>query len=266
MSLFADRYGPWAIVAGASNGIGAAFARSIAARGCNVVLVSRDGVALRAVAADIEKSCGVKTSTLAVDLTDEDVMERVASATAGLDIGLMVYNAGATHGASRFLDRSVEDHLYLVRLNCRGPVLWCHHFGRRLRARGRGGIVLMASLSGLVGSGLVATYSASKGFDINLAEGLSVELAPAGVDVLGVVAGLTRTPAMLHSGVKLEGFPLMEPDEVAEGALEALGRGESLWAAGPNQERYDALRSLPRAEAVDQMTQGAAFLYSIPWP
>ena len=264
-SSFAPRYGPWGIVAGASNGIGAAFARSMAARGLNVVLMARRGDALAQTADEIEASYGVSTRVLVADLTDADVLDRVGEATADLDIGLMVYNAGAVHGVARYLDQQARDALYLIDLSCRGPALWAHHFGRRFRTRGSGGIVLMSSMSGLVGSALTVTYSATKAFDINLAEGLGVELAPYGVDVMAVIAGLTRTPTMVDSGARLEGFPMMEPDEVSEEALTALGSG-SILVAGDNKERFDTIRATPRAEAVEWMSQGAAFLYHVAWP
>ena len=262
---FAQRYGPWGIVAGASNGIGAGFARSMAKRGLNVVLMARRGDALAQTADEIEASYGVATRVLVADLTSADVLDRVGEATADLDIGLMVYNAGAVHGVARFLDQQVRDPLYLIDLSCRGPVLWTHHFGRRLRARRSGGMILMSSMSGLVGSALTVTYSATKAFDINLAEGLAVELAPYGVDVMAVIAGLTRTPTMVDSGARLEGFPMMEPDEVSEEALEALGSG-SIVVAGENKERFDTVRAAPRSDAVEWMSQGAAFLYHAAWP
>ena len=262
---FAQRYGPWGIVAGASNGIGAGFARSMAKRGLNVVLMARRGDALAQTADEIESSYGVSTRVLVADLTSPDVLDRVGEATADLDIGLMVYNAGAMHGVARFLDQQVRDPLYLIDLSCRGPVLWTHHFGRRLRTRRSGGMILMSSMSALVGSALTVTYSATKAFDINLAEGLAVELAPYGVDVMAVLAGLTRTPTMVDSGARLEGFPMMEPDEVSEEALEALGSG-SIVVAGENKDRYDTVRAAPRADAVEWMSQGAAFLYHKAWP
>ncbi|MEO5841091.1 MAG: SDR family NAD(P)-dependent oxidoreductase [Acidimicrobiales bacterium] len=264
-TTFAQRYGPWGIVAGASNGIGAAYARSMAKRGLNVVLMARRGDALAQTADEIEASYRVETRVLVADLTSADVLDRVGEATADLDIGLMVYNAGAVHGVARYLDQQVRDPLYLVDLSCRGPVLWTHHFGRRLRARRRGGMVLMSSMSGLVGSALTVTYSATKAFDINLAEGLAIELAPYGVDVMAVVAGLTRTPTMVDSGARLEGFPMMEPDEVSEEAFDALGSG-SVLVSGDNKERFDMIRAAPRAEAVEWMSQGAAFMYHVEWP
>ncbi len=260
-SDFRDRYGPWAIVAGASDGIGAAFASSAAARGCNVVLVSRSEEKLRGTATRIEAEHGVETQIVSVDLTADTMMDDVIAATSALDIGLVVYNAGATHGVARFVDRDVDDQVYLVNLSCRGPVLWAHHFGRRLLARGRGGIVLLSSMSGFVGSALTATYSATKAFDLCLGEGLWREMRPEGIDVLVAVAGLTNTPSMVSSGCKLEGFPLMEPEEVSEGALRALGGPDPVWISDANAEMYAQIRTRPRVEMVEVMSNGAAFLY-----
>jgi uncharacterized protein len=266
MEAFVERYGPWAVVAGASDGIGAAFAAAAAARGVNVVLVSRSLLKLTGTAEAIEAAHGVETRVVPVDLTSPDVMDHVAAATDDLDVGLVVYNAGATHGVARFIDRPVEDQLYLVDLSCRGPVLWSHHFGRRLAARGRGGLVLLSSMSAFGGSAFTVTYAATKGFDVNLAEGLWRELGPAGVDVLVAVAGLTRTPSMVNSGCKLEGFPLMEPEDVAEGALAALGGPAALYVTEANRDAFDGMRSLPRTEVVEYMSQGAAFLYDVDLP
>ena len=266
MGSFVERYGPWAVVAGASDGIGAAFASSAAARGCNVVLVSRSLDKLTRTADAIRDAHGVDVRTVAVDLTSPEMMDAVAAATDDVDVGLVVYNAGAEHGVARFLDRPVERQLYLVDLSCRGPVLWTHHFGGRMVARGRGGIVLLSSMSAFGGSAFTATYAATKGFDVNLAEGLWRELGPEGVDVLVAVAGLTNTPAMVNTGCKLEGFPMMEPEEVAEGALAALGGPEALYVTEANREAFAGLRSLPRTEVIEYMSQGAAFLFEVPLP
>jgi short-subunit dehydrogenase len=266
MGAFADRYGPWAVVAGGSDGIGAAFATAAAARGVNVVLVSRSIDKLSKTAEAIREAHGVEVRTAAVDLTAPDVMDQVRAVTDDLDVGLVVYNAGATHGVSRFLARPVEDQLYLVDLSCRGPVLWAHHFGGRLRARGRGGIVLLSSMGAFTGSAFTTTYSATKGFDVILAEGLWRELGPEGVDVLVAVAGLTNTPAMVDSGCKLEVFPLMEPEEVAEGALAALGGPEALYITEANAEAFAGLRTTPRTQVIEYMSQGSAFLYDIDLP
>jgi short-subunit dehydrogenase len=266
VSGFAGRYGPWAVVAGASNGIGLAFARALGARGCNVVLVSRDEQALHAAAREVEAAGAAETRICVTDLTSPDVATRVGAAIDDLDVGTLVYNAGAVHGAGRFHERPVDDALFLVDLNCRGPVLLAHLLAPRLVARGSGAIVLMSSMAALAGSGYVAAYSATKAFDINLAEGLAVELGPHGVDAMVVVAGATATPALFASGATVDPqqFVLMEPDDVATGALDALGT-TSLWVAGDtNRANYEAMRTLPRAQITTFMTQGSASLYGLP--
>ena len=134
---FAIRYGPWALVAGASEGIGASFARQIADAGINVVLVARRTEPLEATADAIRATSAVDVRTVPLDLTADDMIDRLRSATEDLDIGLLVYNAGATHGAVRFHDESVDLPLRLVRLNCVGPVLMCHYFGGRMAERAR---------------------------------------------------------------------------------------------------------------------------------
>lgn len=266
MTSFADRYGPWALVAGASNGIGLGFARALAARGVHVVLLSRNAASLRDAAAKLAEAHGVQTRVCAVDLTSPDLGTRVAEATDDLDVGTVVYNAGAVHGAGSFHERPLADALFLVDLNCRGPVLLAHHFAPRLVARGSGAIVLMSSMAAIAGSGYVAAYSATKAFDINLAEGLAVELRPHGVDAMVVVAGATDTPALAASGAQVdpEQFVLMDPDDVARGALDALGT-TSLWVAGDqNRQNYEAMRTLPREQISAFMTQGSASLYGLP--
>ena len=266
-AAFAEQYGPWAVVAGASNGIGLGYAQQFAARGVNVVLVSRNRAALDdAAAAVTARHPGVETRVCVADLTSPDIATVVGEATVDLDVGAVVYNAGAVHGAGTFHERPLDDALFLVNLNCRGTVLLAHHFAPRFVARGAGAIVLMSSMAALAGSAYVATYSATKAFDINLAEGLAIELAPHGVDAMVVVAGATNTPAFLASGAKVDEdvFPLMDPEAVAREALDALGTTSFFVAGENNRTNYDAMRTLPRAQVSGFMSQGSAFLYDLP--
>jgi len=263
---FRERYGPWALVAGASDGIGECFARRIAAEGVNVLLLARREPVLAALAAELVARHGVEARTLALDLTAPDLDARVAAATQGLDVGLLVYNAGAVHGGAAFHEQPVGHALGLVALNCTGPVLLAHRFGTRMRARGRGGIVLMGSMICFAGSGYVATYSATKAFDRILAEGLWHELAPHGVDVLGAIAGATKTPAMLASSESFaKGYPgAMEPDEVAQGALAFLGQGP-IWVAGAaNRATAKGLCPVPRIPVINAMSEASAAIYRLP--
>ncbi len=260
---FRARYGPWAVVAGGSDGIGAAYARELARRGLNVALIARREEPLERVAAQLRSEFAVQVMTIQADLTSEGLVEAIAAATAGLDLGLFIYNAGSSRHAKKFLDLPPEEALFLMQLNCRGPLLLAHHFGSRLRERGRGGLILMSSIACLAGSAYQVTYCASKAFDTTLAEGLWHELAPEGVDVLGVIAGKTRTETMgLHRGANFEDG--MDPVEVATGALDHLGKGPN-WIPGErNQTGARAIWSVPRVTLINGMSQACADLFGLP--
>jgi short-subunit dehydrogenase len=263
---FRTRFGPWALVAGASDGIGESFARDLARRGLNVVLLARREKLLEEVAEDIRATYGVQTRVVVADLTGEDLDDRVARGTDDLDVGLLVYNAGAAIGAKHFHDQPVEHAMGLVRLNCRGPVLLTHRLGRTMRERGRGGILLLTSMGAMSGSSFTAVYCATKSFDLLFAEALWHELGPQGVDVMAVVAGATRTPSMLSSNEIFEEYPgIMEPEDVASGALANLGRGP-IWVAGDaNREVARGMLPVPRIGLINGMARATAQLYDQPF-
>jgi len=259
---FRARFGPWAVVAGGSDGIGEAFAIELARRGLHVAVVARRLGALERVVAELRETFGVEARAIGCDLTSAGAAETIASATRELDVGLFVYNAGANRRASAFLDTPIEEVLFLEALSCRGPLLLAHHFGARLRARRRGGMILMSSLISLCGSHYQATYAATKAFDTVLAEGLWHELAADGVDVLGVLAGATRTPTMLASEGKFH--DAMEPAEVAAGALDHLGKGPNWVAGAANQAIAKSLWPVPRVRLVNAMSRAGAELFDLP--
>src|ERR1700736_6238555 len=238
MDDFVARYGPWALIAGASEGTGASFARRVAERGINVALIARRPDPLEELAAQIRAASGVQVRTSAVDLTSASVMDDLAPLVDGIEVGLLVYNAGALYWAECFVDRDLSDLLHMVDLNCRGPVLLTHRFGSAMAERGRGGIILMTSMGAASGSAYTAVYNAGKAFDIVLAESLWMELGQRGVDVLGAVAGLTDTPAMHRSGLRFDDptFVAMSADDVVDEALGALGRGPVHVAGEQNRE------------------------------
>lgn len=253
---FAARYGPWAVVLGASHGIGASFAHELAARGVAVVMVARPDDGLDAAAAAVRTAHGVDVRPVELDLLADDLVSRLAAATDDLDVGLLACVAGGTDSVGRFLDHPVTRAERLVGLNCLAPVRACHHFGARLRDRGRGGIVLISSLAGVCGTEGTVVYSAAKAFDLLLAQGLWAELHPHGVDVIGLVLGNVRTPTLLASGAGFDAddFPGMEPDEVARVGLDRLGDAP-MWVVGDdNRAVYDALRSLRVTDAIAAMS------------
>ena len=256
-----ERYGPWAVVLGGSEGIGAAFARRLGADGVNVVLVARNPDPLRATADEVRAS-GVEVRTLAVDLTADGAIDEIAAATDDVEVGLVIYNAGAVHAGDEFLDRPVNFALDLVRLNCAGPVQVSHHFGSQMAERGRGGLLFVGSMSGVCGAARTVAYAASKAFVQVWAEGLWAELGPRGVDVLALVAGATRTPAMARSGALVDRFDPMEPDDVASEGLEHLGDGP-VWVPGTIRGFFDQLRQMPRDEAVNTMTAGGRMIWGL---
>lgn len=225
-SSFAERYGPWGLVCGASEGLGAEFGLQLARRGLNVVLVARRAEVLDQVKAAIVKETGREVRCVTADLSSPDAIETVTQATRELDVGLVVYNA-ALSPLGPFLEQPLDANLRAVDVNVRGPIAFSHHFGQRLAARGRGGIVLLSSLTAFQGSPFVTTYGATKSFNLTFAEGLWFELRSRGVDVLAVCAGATRTPNLLKAAP--DGAPgMLEPAQVVTEALDGLGGSPTL--------------------------------------
>jgi short-subunit dehydrogenase len=262
---FRDRYGPWALVAGASDGIGEAFAHGIAERGVNVLLLARRAELLERVAGEIHARHGVDARPLVADLTSPDLGQQIEIATRGLEVGLLVYNAGAVHGVGAFHELPLAHAEKLLTLNCSAPVRLTHELGGAMRARGRGGIVLVTSMVALAGSAHVATYAATKAFDLILAQSLWHELQPTGVDVLAAVVGMTRTPSLLASKPSFPaGVEAMEPEDVAPGALDFLGRGPVWFAGDANRAAAKGLASLPRPQLIDTMSRLTGSLYGLP--
>ena len=261
-SGFAERYGPRALILGGSEGIGAAFAERLAVAGVDLTLVARSARALDETASAIKRNQGVDVETIELDLTCVDIEKRAGEIIAARDYGLVIYNAGATHGVGLFLDQSVDHALNLVRLNCAAPIAFAHHGLAAMQSRGRGGFLLVSSMSGMVGSGYVATYAASKSFEIILAEGLHWELARDGVDVTCAVATLTDTPAMQRSGmVEVDGLIPMDASVFVRGALGALGTAPVWYAVGDTI--VDAMRAAPREAATAHASAMAAQLWGI---
>jgi short-subunit dehydrogenase len=260
VSAFRERYGPWALVAGASAGLGEAFARLLAARGLNLLLVARRGDALARLAAVLRAEHAVEVRTEAMDLARPDLVPAIERASAGLELGLLVYNA-AHSAIGPFLERPLDEHLRVVDVNCRGPLALSHLLGGAMARRGRGGVVLMTSLAGSQGNPLLASYAASKAFELVLAEGLWEELLGRGVDVVACRAGATRTAGYEASRPRGK-VPLMEADEVARAALDALGRGPSAVPGALNRVAAFAFaRLLPRRTSIRIMGRATRRLY-----
>jgi short-subunit dehydrogenase len=250
MSTFRSRYGPWAVIAGGSEGVGAEFAKMLAEDGFDLVLIARKPGPLHETA-DVCRGLGATVIPLALDLLTDDASARIAEVTADLDVGLLIYNAGASTCNEPFLDADLTEFGKVIDLNMTRMLELTQHFGRRMVARAGGGIMLVGSLSGYMGAVRHSVYSGVKAFSRVFAESLWLELRDHDVDVLELVLGVTRTPAMERVGLNFDapGMIVNDPAEVAREGLQQLGHGP-VHVAGGNAERA-ALNSGPdRAKVV----------------
>ena len=254
--IFRSRYGRWGMVAGAAVGLGAEYARQLGARGLDLVLVDRVAGPLEATAREIRQASGVQVQTLVLDLARADVADVVSAATAGLELGLLVYNA-AIGTVSPFLALTTKNVQAMLDVNCRGPLFLVHALAPAMVARGRGGIVIMSSMSGSFGSAQLTVYAATKAFDLVFADALWAELRGHGVDVLAVQPGSTRTPGWQSSQppeLQGPGPHVMEPADVVAAALDTLGVEPTLIPGDANRQGAQLLASLPRRQAIELMS------------
>lgn len=250
---FSERYGPWALVAGASEGVGAAFAEGLAARGVNVVLLARRQAVLDEVARAIRSRHGVETRTLEIDLAAADAASRVLAGVADLEIGFFVYCAGADPDYRHFLASPLGTAESMVHRNCIVPMQLCHPLAGPMVERGRGGIVIFGSGAGFAGAPNMVAYAASKAFDMVFAEALWTELKPKGVDVLGLILGETDTPALRRlrhdRGLAGPDEPVKSAasvQEVIDDAFANLAKGPTRLANKQMRRAFRLLFPMPR--------------------
>ncbi|MFA5939522.1 MAG: SDR family NAD(P)-dependent oxidoreductase [Sinimarinibacterium sp.] len=247
---FAERYGPWAVVTGASSGIGKQFAAVLAEHGLNLVIAARRKTRLERLAADLHGNYGVRVEVLEVDLAAADFLDALLDATAGKDVGLVICNAGfGLKGLHHLQDRAELERM--IGVNARAPTLIAQAFAPRLIERGRGGLLITGSVEGFLGFPWSAAYAATKAYVRSLGEALWGELKPHGVDVLVLAPSATDTEA-----VRLQGFDpaqmhnLMAPRRVVELALAQLGNGPTYVPGAMNRAMVRFLTLLPRRWAI----------------
>ncbi len=236
-------YGPWAVVTGASDGIGRAIATELARERLSLVLVARRRAALEELADDLRSRFSVEARPFVADLSSRSETARLDLETRDIDVGLLVAAAG--YGASGpFIEASQDAELGMIDVNCRALAQSAHDFARRFVRRGGGGLVLMSSLVAFQGVPGAANYAATKAFVQTLAEGLSVELKDKGVDVLASAPGPVVSGFGARAGMKIEKG--QTPQEVALGTLSALGRRTTVRPGFLAKALEASLAPLPR--------------------
>lgn len=224
---FVEKYGPWVLVSGASEGTGAEFSLQSAAKGCNVILVARRVDKLEELATKIRDTYGVQVETRSLDLSTPGAAGALEDMTQGKDVGLIVFNAGGDSVGGPFLAKPYEQWKTLTQRNIDMLTEACHRFATAFVKRGKGGILIVGSEAALGGTGRLAIYTATKGYALNFGESLWRELKPKGVDVLNVLIGATDTPKLrtvfAKNGLSADAVSLSSPEEIARLALSRLG-------------------------------------------
>ena len=256
MSEFSERYGPVALVTGASSGIGAAFAEELASRRLDLVLAARRVDRLEALAQRLEAAHGIRARVLERDLTHPSAPAELLAVTACLDVGLVVSNAGfGTKGPHEGNDPAVLGDMLMV--NSHAPLLLSHGFIPRLRARGRGGLILTSSVEGLLGGPYSAAYSATKAMVDALGEALWGELADSGIDVLTLCPGATESEAAAKQGFDPAKMQNVQPSrEVARLALDHLANGPTYCPSDHYRGLFERILAMPRRDALRSIAHG----------
>ncbi len=261
-----EKYGSCALIAGASEGIGAAFAHHLAAAGMDVVLVARRRDPLEALATQLAQQYNVGTTVITCDLADRDAAQQLQTALDGREINLFVYNAAIPY-IGRFEDDSIAHHNQIAQANMVTPMNLTHILGASMLKKGKGAVILMASLAGFQGSGFLAAYAASKAFDRVLAESLWYEWKDRGVDVIACCAGATATPNFINTKpekASLFAPKVQSPEAVVRECFQQLGKRPSyITGRGNRIASFLMQRLMPRKMAIKIMGDTTRQMYRL---
>lgn len=258
MSEFYKKYGPWAIVTGASSGIGREFCIQLAALGFNLVMVARREDRLQQLHEKLNSDFGIQTEIAAVDLSASDFIEKITPKTKALPVGLLVNCAGFANTGD-FLGNTLKDEIRLLEVNCRAPIILAHRFGTLMKHQGRGAIINVASASAFLPMPKWANYSASKAFVLHFSEALWFELKSNNIDVLAVCPAGVDTEFSRVANTAVGG---MDVSQVVETALKKLGKTQTVIPGmgtrfGIFASRFFSRKALIKlgAKATDSMAQ-----------
>lgn len=243
---FCSKYGPWAVVTGASAGLGAHYCRQLAERGLNILLVARRRHRLEALATELQSQHGVECRVLALDLLADNAIAEVSAAVDDVEVGLLVNNAGFGWRGS-FLEGGAERFRDMIRLNCEVPTLLSYAMLPAMVERKRGGMLMLASTAAFQPTPFFSVYGATKGYDLLLGEALNEEFRGSGVDVLTVCPGSTETEFHAIAGTEST-FPKMaDPADVVGQSLDLLGRRMTFVHGFKNSMMVAGNRVAPRS-------------------
>lgn len=266
MTDLKKQFGEWAVIAGATEGIGEQFSLQLAQKGLNILLIARKQEGLDAVSKKItEKFPQVKTDCLSIDLADPQLSEKLKQFAEGKEIGIVVCNAVYSY-IGNFADDTLESQLLTLDVNCKAPLTFIDASKQQMIERKRGAIVLVSSMSGFQGSAMVSTYAASKAFITVLAEGLWHEFKPLGIHVMACVAGATLTPNFKkHTPAQkmASAFP-MEPEQVVKEFISALEKQQGPTVIAGKMNRFVHFlfsRLFTRKQAVGFISKATEDLY-----
>ena len=218
-----EKYGQYALITGASSGIGVEFAKQLAEKGLNLILVARRKERLEKLSKELEKKYRIRAIVIAVDLLSDNFLDEIKKTTDHLEVGLLVSNAGMMY-IGNYFDNPLEKDLKMIDLNIKVPAILTHHFAQKMIERKKGGIIYTASMLGFMGTPFASTYAGTKAHEIVKGDGLAYELKPKGIDGLVLNPGLTDTEMTSNNDFSAIPMKLMKPDMVAKSAIDAIGK------------------------------------------
>ncbi len=220
---FKEKYGSYALITGASSGIGAEFAKQLAQKGLNLVLIARRKKRLEKLKQEIQSKNEVIIKIIELDLLSDNFLDSIRKVTDNLDIGLLINSAGLMY-IGNYLDSSLEKDLQMINLNIKVPAIFTKHFAPKMVDRNKGGLIYIASMLGYMGTPYSTIYAGTKAYEIVKGEGLAYELKPYNIDVLTVNPGLTKTEMTANNDFSGMPMKLMKPNIVAKTAIDSLGK------------------------------------------
>lgn len=237
------RYGPWALVTGASSGIGLELAELLASSGLHIILHGRRAIELEKIAQRLQSKYGIETDVIAADISSEEGTQAIIQFTNTRKIALFVGSAGfGTSG--RFLESNLEDEINMLKVNCEALLVLTWHFSKRFKEQKRGGIILLSSMVGFQGVPYAAHYAATKAYVQSFGEALAIELKPSGVDVLTAAPGPVQSGFGKRANMRMNMY--LTPQQVGIPILKALGRQATVLPGTLTKFLVGSLRTVPR--------------------